>query len=133
MEKWKDFALTGKRIMVVGGALSPPLSYNALNQVMQEGENAWVGLSPRKIHMFHALKYFMGGPKAATVCHFGDVDHFETFHEGAEGRDVTGDLKQASLEELSKHAEAITSQPDFKNAEVLGKPCPYLISSISWK
>lgn len=121
IEMLKNFALTGKKIIVVGGALSPPLSHNVLDQVMQQGDEAWVGMSPRKLHVFHALEYSMGGPNAATLHQFGDVDHFETMCEVAEGRDATGDVHETSLDDLSKNAEAITSQPAFKKSDVLGK------------
>lgn len=88
---------------------------------MQEDDDAWAGMSPRKLHIFHALEYFMGGPTVAKLHQFGDVDHPETLCEMAEGRDVTGDVCQISLDDLSKHVEAITSQPVFAHSDVLGK------------
>lgn len=124
MDKWKDFALTGKKIVIVGGIQPPPLSRDTLVQIMRQGDKAWVGMSPRKIQMYHAFEYFMGGLKAATLRHFGHVDHAETFCEGAKGRDASGDVYQTSSDDMSKHAEAITSQPAFDNTDVLGRTRP---------
>ncbi|ROV93151.1 hypothetical protein VMCG_08731 [Cytospora schulzeri] len=119
MEKWKDFALTGKKIIIVGGSQPPPLSQSALKQIMQQGDRAWMGMSHSKIHMFHAFNYFMGGSKASNIHQIGDIDYAETFREGVKGRTVTSDTRQTSSEDLVKHAETITGQPVFNNTDAL--------------
>ncbi|KUI54557.1 hypothetical protein VP1G_01993 [Cytospora mali] len=119
IDKLKNFTLTDRKIAVVGGQHAPPLSHGTLMQIMREGDKAWEGMSPRSVQMFHAFDHFMGGAKAATLHQFGDVDHVQSFFEVQEGRDATGDVHAASLDDLSKHAEAITSQRVFKDTDVL--------------
>ncbi|KUI63481.1 hypothetical protein VM1G_10293 [Cytospora mali] len=119
MDKLKNFTLTDKKIVVVGGQHAPPLSHGTLMQIMREGDKAWEGMSPRNVQMFHAFDHFMGGARAATLHQFGDVDHVQSFFEVQEGRNATGDVYATSLDHLSKHAEAITSQRLFKDTDVL--------------
>ena len=126
MSRLKNFVLNDKKVIVLGDGYVPPLSLLNINQIMREGDKAWEGMAPRKIQMAHIFQYTMGGEKAAELFHFGNVDHAETSREPIEGYDVLN-MPQPNPDDLIKHAEVITREKNFKNADVLGKSTPTAI------